>query len=419
MQRPVTREGPTSVAADPRRWRELAVLAFAMVLSMSTWFSTAAVLPQLREAWGLSQVASSWLAIAVQLGFVFGALVSAIFTLADRLRPRRLVLFGTLGAAAANVLVLAADGLGAGLALRFTVGAFLAGVYPPALKAMSAWFRRGRGLALGVMVGALTLGSALPHLIRSLGSPPWQAVIIATSALTVLGGIVAEFVASDGPHLSPSAPFDPRQIGLIIRDRRLRLASAGYFGHMWELYAMWAWFGAFANDLLPGRSSVAAMLTFVVIGAGAAGSVVGGVISDRVSRAGAAALAMALSGTIAGVIGFLRTAPIGAVGVLGVLWGFWVVADSAQFSTIVTEHADQRYVGTALTLQLALGFALTVFTIFLVPVIRDAMGWGWSFLVLVPGPVLGVWAMRRLSAIDAVVPAPLPSALPVFVSPFF
>ncbi len=184
-------------------------------------------------------MASSWLAIAVQLGFVFGALVSAVFTLADRLRPRRLVLIGTLGAAAANALVLAADGLGRGLLFRFIVGAFLAGVYPPALKAMSAWFRHGRGLALGVMVGPLTLGSALPHLIRSLGSPPWQAVIIATSALTVLGGIVAEFVASDGPHLSPSAPFDPRQIALIIRDRRLRLSSAGYFGHLWELYAMW------------------------------------------------------------------------------------------------------------------------------------------------------------------------------------
>jgi MFS family permease len=395
------------------------VLALAMVLSMSTWFSTAAVLPQLRVAWGLSQVASSWLAIAVQLGFVFGAVVSATFTLADRLRPRRLVLFGSLGAAAANALALTADGLGAGLALRFGVGAFLAGVYPPALKAMSAWFRQGRGLALGVMVGALTLGSALPHLIRSLGSPPWQAVIIATSALTVLGGIIAEFAASDGPHLSPSAPFDPRQIAMIIGDRRLRLASAGYFGHMWELYAMWAWVGAFSADLLPGRPSAAALLTFVVIGAGAAGSVVGGLISDRVSRAGAAALAMALSGGIAGVIGFLRDAPIGVVAALAVLWGFWVVADSAQFSTIVTEHADQRYVGTALTLQLAVGFALTVFTIFLVPVIRDAMGWGPSFLVLVPGPLLGVWAMRRLAADDAMAPAPLPSVQPVFVSPFF
>lgn len=231
---------PTAILeAEPeRRWRELAVLAVAMVLSMSTWFSTAAVLPQLRVEWSLSPLRASWLTIAVQLGFVFGALVSAAFTLADRLRPRRLVLAGALGAATANAALLGAGGLGAGLALRFTVGACLAGVYPPALKAMSAWFRRGRGLALGVMVGALTLGSALPHLIRSLGSPPWQTVIIATSALTVVGGLVAELVATDGPYLFPSAPFDPRQLGQIVRNPNLRLASAGYFGHMWELCAI-------------------------------------------------------------------------------------------------------------------------------------------------------------------------------------
>ncbi|MCC6433997.1 MAG: MFS transporter [Acidimicrobiales bacterium] len=393
-----------------------------MVLSMSTWFSTAAVLPQLRAEWSLSQLSASWLTIAVQLGFVFGALVSAALTLADRLRPRRLVLLGSLGAAAANVALLGAGGIATGLPLRFAVGAFLAGVYPPALKAMSAWFRRGRGLALGVMVGALTLGSALPHLIRSLGSPPWQAVIITTSALTVLGGLVAELAATDGPYLFPSAPFDPRQIGQIVRNPNLRLASAGYFGHMWELYAMWAWFGAFSADVLPDRPSLAALLTFAVIGIGAAGSVVGGVISDRVTRTAAAGLAMALSAAAAALIGFVRSGPIGVVVVLGLVWGFWVVADSAQFSTIVTEHADQRYVGTALTVQLAMGFVLTVFTIFLVPVVRDATSWGWAFLLLVPGPALGVMAMVRLGLRPAPAPAPASATAaptPVFVSPFF
>ncbi|MEZ5236731.1 MAG: MFS transporter [Acidimicrobiales bacterium] len=410
-----------AVDEDPaRRWRELGVLAVAMVLSMSTWFSTAAVLPQLRREWDLSQVAASWLTIAVQLGFVFGAVVSAVFTLADRVRPRRLVLLGTLGAALANVALLAAGGIGAGLPLRFAVGAFLAWVYPPALKAMSAWFRRGRGLALGVMVGALTLGSALPHLIRSLGSPPWEAVIVATSALTVLGGLVAELAATDGPFLAPSAPFDPRQIGQIVRNPRLRLASAGYFGHMWELYAMWAWFGACSADVLPGRPSLAALLTFAVIGIGAAGCVVGGVISDRSTRTAAAALAMALSAPVAAVIGFARNGPVAVVVVLGLLWGFWVVADSAQFSTIVTEHADPRYVGTALTLQLAMGFVLTVFTIFLVPVVRDASSWGWAFLLLVPGPALGVVAMARLGLRPVPAPASaVPAPPPVFVSPFF
>lgn len=350
---------------------------------------------------------------------MFGALISAVLTLADRLRPRRLVLLGAVGAAIANASALGAHGLAAGLPMRFAVGAFLAGVYPPALKAMSAWFRRGRGLALGVMVGALTLGSALPHLIRSIGSPPWQAVIIMTSGLTLAGGLLAEFGAIDGPYSFPSAPFDPRQIGLIVRDKRLRLASAGYFGHMWELYAMWAWFGSFAATILPGRPSAAALLTFLVIGAGALGSVVGGIISDRRSRTSAAGLAMAISGAVAAVIGFLDRAPVGVVIGLGLVWGFWVVADSAQFSTIVTENADQRYVGTALTLQLALGFVLTVFTIFLVPVVRDGSSWGFAFLLLVPGPLLGVWAMWRLNAEPPPAPAAAPPSNRIFVSPYF
>jgi len=408
-------------ADDPRRWGQLAVLAAAMVLAMSTWFSTAAVLPQLRARWELSTVAGSWLTIAVQVGFVGGALLSAVLTLADRLRPRRLVLFGALGAAVANALILAAPGPGWALVGRFAVGACLAGVYPPALKAMSSWFRHRRGLALGVMVGALTLGSALPHLIRSLGSPPWQGVIVATSLLTAAGGLLAEFGADDGPYLLPSAPFDSRQIGRIVTDRRLRLASAGYFGHMWELYAMWAWFGAFSAELLRDRPSLAALLTFLVIGAGAPGSVLGGLISDRVTRTGAAGLAMAASGLAAAVVGFLVDAPPAVAIALSLWWGFWVVADSAQFSTIVTEQADQRYVGTALTLQLAAGFVLTVFTIFLVPVVREAGGWGAAFLLLVPGPLLGIWAMRRLGGLPPREPvAPTVSApAPVFVSPFF
>jgi nitrate/nitrite transporter NarK len=278
-----------------------------------------------------------------------------------------------------------------------------------------------------VMVGCLTLGSALPHLLRSFGSPPWQAVIVATSVLTVLGGVIAELVATDGPYGFPSAPFDPCQIGRIVRQPQLRLASAGYFGHMWELYAMWAWFGAFALDVLPGRPAAAALLTFAVIGIAALGCVVGGLLSDRTSRTTAAGLAMAISGPIAAVIGFTRGAPAVVV-VLGLVWGFWVVADSAQFSTIVTEHADQRYVGTALTLQLAVGFVLTVFTIFLVPVVRDAANWGWAFLLLLPGPLLGVWAMRRLGKqpvpqVTRSGPGPTvtepPSPLPAFVSPFF
>ena len=404
---------------DADRWPQLTILAIAMVLSMSTWFSTAAVLPQLRVELELSSTTSSLLAIAVQLGFVAGALVSATFSLADRIPPRRMVLLGSIGAALANALLLVADGLPFAVQSRFLVGAALAGVYPPALKAMSAWFVRGRGFALGVMVGALTLGSALPHLLRSIGSPRWQVVIGLTSGLTLLGGLIADRVARDGPHVFPSAPFDPAQIRMVLTNRRVMLASLGYFGHMWELYAMWAWIGVFYAEVLPDRPAAAALATFAAIAVGAVGSVVGGLISDRSSRTMAAGLAMALSGAMALVVGFTVERPVLAVS-LGLVWGFWVVADSAQFSTIITEVADQRFVGTALTVQLALGFVLTVFTIFLVPWVRDLSSWGVAFLLLVPGPFLGVAAMARLAR------QPVPetdrrtdASEPAFVSPFF
>jgi MFS family permease len=401
--------------ADPERWRQLGILAGAMVLSMTTWFSTAAVLPQLRDELDLTSNTASLLAIAVQIGFVIGAILSATFNLADRVPSRRLVLYGSIGAAVANALILVTDGVPFAVQSRLLVGVALAAVYPPALKAMSGWFVTGRGLALGVMVGALTLGSALPHLIRSIGSPPWQLVIGLTSVLTITGGLIADRIAKDGPHVFPSARFHPGQIREVLSDRRLLLASAGYFGHMWELYAMWAWIGAFAADVFDSPAK-AALLTFAIIGAGAGGSVVGGLISDRTSRTTAAGVAMAASGTVAAFIGFLVERPALVV-VFGLIWGFWVVADSAQFSTIVTEVADQRFVGTALTVQLALGFILTIFTIYLVPFVRDQSSWGWAFLLLVPGPMLGVLAMARLRATPApVTPANEPA---VYVSPFF
>ncbi len=381
--------------ARSRRRRELTTLAIALVLAMSTWFSTAAVLGRLREAWELSRTEASWLTVVVQLGFVAGAGLSAIVNLADRVAPRRLLLIGTLGAAIANAMVVVGDSFGTAIAARFVTGAFLAAVYPPSLKAMSSWYRTGRGLALGVMIGALTVGSALPHLVNSIGGLDWEITVLLASALTVVGGVIADRLCSDGPYATASAVFDPRQIGIIMRNREFRLASAGYFGHMWELYAMWAWIAAFYGDVFT-SDRLASLTAFVVIAAGAGGSVFAGRLSDRRSRSESAALAMRWSASVAVVIGFLVDAPAPVVVGLGLVWGFWVVADSAQFSTIVTEVTDARYVGTALTLQLATGFTLTVFTIFLVPVVRDAYGWGWAFLMLAPGPILGAWAMRAL-----------------------
>ena len=243
-------------------------------------------------------------------------------------------------------------------------------------------------------------------------------LLIAVSGLTFTGGLIADRLTSEGPFAAPSATFDPGQLRAIVQNRDFRLASAGYFGHMWELYAMWAWIAAFYGDVFE-SDRTASLAAFAVIGAGAGGSVYAGLMSDRRSRSDAAALAMRWSASAAIVAGFLLDAPWPIVLGVGLVWGFWVVADSAQFSAIVTEVTDPRYVGTALTMQLAAGFVLTVFTIFLVPVIRDAHGWGWAFFLLAPGPILGAWAMRALRLGPRNVPEPEPVPETEWVSPFF
>jgi MFS family permease len=385
----------------PGRWFQLGILATAMVLSMTTWFSATAVLPQLRDEWSLSSSAASWMTIAVQLGFVVGALASATLNLADVVAPRRLVLIGATGAGASNLLLLVADGALLAIPARLVTGACLALVYPPALKAMATWFRRGRGLALGVMVGALTLGSAMPHFVNGIGGAQWRSVIVVTSVVTLLGGLLANAASRDGPYPFPVAVFEPRQIGITIRHSGVRLASIGYFGHMWELYAMWAWFAAFFADTMALKgyddtASTVSFVTFLVIGSGALGCVAGGVLSDTWGRTRTTGVAMTISGLCALVIGIVRHGPLWVTIAIGLIWGVTIVADSAQFSAIVTEVGNQAYVGTAVTLQLAAGFALTVATIWLIPIVRDAVGWDWAFVLLVPGPVLGVAAMIRL-----------------------
>ena len=404
MARPSSTQSPSSSETrepDSGRWRALAVLAVALVLSMTTWFSASAVIPQLRDEWRLGDASASWLTIAVQLGFVVGALVSSAFSLADVFAPRRVILVGTLGAAGANVVISGVDGAGAAIPLRFMTGFFLAGVYPPALKLMSTWFVRGRGSALGILVGALTVGTALPHLVNGLGGLDWQLVIYVTSLLTLAGGVLVITAVDEGPYRFPKAVFDPRQIRLVFSNPGVRLASMGYFGHMWELYAMWAWFVVFISSSLGARdaaSTAAPYITFAVIGIGGLGCWIGGILGDRWGRTNTTASMMVISGVCSILIGIVFEGPVWLVVAIALVWGFAVVADSAQFSTIVTELADQAYVGTALTLQLALGFTLTVATIWLMPVLERALTWRWAFAFLAPGPALGAAAMLKLRA---------------------
>jgi MFS family permease len=394
VARPTTPE-----TADRRRAVvALSIIALATFLSMSVWFSASFVVPQLQRLWNLSSGESSFLTIAVQVGFVVGALTLAASGLADAVPGRRLMCVGALGAAAANLLLLWSPGFGLALVLRVLTGAFLAAVYPPALKEVSSWFCEGRGTALGVMVGALTLGSAAPQLVKASGGPDWHVVIVATTVLTVAGGLTVLFVRGLGPYPFPRSVFSLRAALQAIRHRPVVLANIGYAGHMWELYAMWAWIGTFLAGLggfanSPSGPRQAALAAFACIGIGALGCIVGGRISDRIGRAQAALISLVLSGSAVVVLAFIQRLPLAIVVLVSAFWGFWVIADSAQFSAMVTESADPRYVGSAVSLQLAIGYVATAATIYLVPVLAVTASWTAALLVLALGPVVGIGAL--------------------------
>jgi len=381
----------------------LTLLALTLIFSMSTWFSASAVIPQLREMWDLSGSTAAWLTIAVQLGFVCGALASSLLNLADVLSPRHVILLGSIGAASANILLDFAGGVTTGITLRFTTGFFLAGVYPPAFKLMSTWFRTGRGTALGILGGAILVGNAVPHLANGIGGLDWRVVIYSTSAITVIGGLIAEFAVKEGPFPFPKATFDPREAGRVFTNRGVLLASTGYFGHMWELFAMYAWFKLFFMDALEAQGysagSIAAYATFIVISIGGLGAWISGILGDHWGRTKTTILMMAISGSCSILIGLAYGSSIWVIFLVGLIWGLTVASDSPQFSTMVTELGDQAYIGTALTLQLAVGFSITVATIWLIPILQEAIGWRWAFAFLAPGPLLGILAMVKLKTL--------------------
>jgi MFS family permease len=391
---------PKKTASNSRRWLALAILSVALVMSMSTWFSASAVIPQLNDLWDLSNSSSAWLTIAVQLGFVAGAVLSSLANLADLLPARYVILGGAAGAALANLLLETAPGPGIGIPLRFATGFFLAGVYPPAFKLISTWFKRSRGLALGVLAAAIVVGNGIPHLVNAMGGLEWRLVINVTSGITLLGGLITALFLRDGPHPFPTATFDPKQTGLVFSNRGVRLAATGYVGHMWELFAAYAWFSAFFSYAVSvsgvPSSSIAAYATFGFFAAGGLGCWLGGILADRWGRARTTVLMLGISGTCALTIGLLLNTSLWLVSAVALVWAVSIVADSAQFSTLVTELADQEYVGTALTLQLAAGFTVTVATIWLVPALESSISWRWAFAFLAPGPLLGIWAMRQL-----------------------
>lgn len=379
----------------------MTILCLTEFLGMSVWFSASAVVPALASAWKLGGSGQAWLTMSVQLGFVAGALGAAIINLPDRVPARALFAASSLLAALATTLIPVLDaGFGLTIILRVLTGVFLAGVYPVGMKVMATWTREDRGLGIGLLVGALTLGSAAPHLLKALGGgEDWKLVLYLAASLAAAGGIIAGLFLHEGPFATPSPKFNWKYAGLIWRERETALANLGYLGHMWELYAMWTWapifiMASFAASGIGARW--ASLASFAVIGAGGAGSIIAGKLADRMGRTAVTIASLIVSGSCAVSVGLLFARSPAAIVLICLIWGFAVVADSAQFSACVSELCRTEYTGTALTLQTSLGFLLTLVTIRLVPMLERLVTWRWAFAFLALGPTAGIWAMAKL-----------------------
>lgn len=387
------------------RWTALVWITLAELLAMSVWFSASAATGALTRQWHLSGTAVTWLTSSVQLGFVGGALISATLGLPDRVRPRSLMAWGAMGAALSTAAILGFPRGGLWpFVLRALTGAFLAVVYPVAVQWVASWFARQRGLAVGVLIGGLTLGSALPHIL--VGFPlleHWQGVMLGSAGLAVVAWALVRWAVPEQPGTFQPPAFHWNRVGSVLRDVPVMWANLGYWSHMWELYAMWTWLPVFFlagwAPYAHGEALVrwAGGASFAAIGlAGLAGALAGGWAADRWGRTRATTLALGVSGSMALLIGFTYRATPWLTLVLGIVWGFSVIADSAQFSAAVTELSPASLQGSALTLQMAVGFLLTIGSIDLVGWLQPIIGWSHVLMVLALGPVVGIWAMHHL-----------------------
>lgn len=372
-----------------------------MIASMGPWFAASASATAIERELGLTPTQGAWLTMMVQIGFVAGTLTIAVTGAADAFRAQTLMTAGGLLAAASTATLAASSAPATLLAMRFVAGAGMAAIYPPGMKLAASWFPSARrGTALGIIVGSLAIGKAVPYLLAALTSD-WRQQVWILALGTAAGMVIIAAFAREGPFTATAARLDPHAIRQVIGQRETRLATLGYLGHMWELYAMWTWFSAFAaaGFAASGLSNAAragSLAGFIAIAAGAAGAVMAGHWADRYGRVRIASASLMVSGACCAFAGAFFGAPAWVVYLLAIVWGFSVVSDSAQFSALVTEHSPRAHVGTALTLQTCAGFLLTTISMRWLPSLAADYGWQWVFIVLVPGPIVGLAAMRKL-----------------------
>ncbi|WFU06916.1 MFS transporter (plasmid) [Rhizobium sp. CB3171] len=383
------------------KWRSLALILAAQVSAMSVWFSSSAAIASIKQQQPITSAEEALLTSAVQIGFVVGTIVSALFSLADRYDPRRLFAGCAVTAALATLILVVISPTGMSvILLRLVTGLCMAGVYPVGMRMAATWANRDLGLLIGLLVGALTLGSASPHLLAATVEVQWQNIYLVASGSAFLAAILICFVQL-GPNIRRATVVDFSKIAQSWRRASLRKANLGYLGHMWELYAMWAWLTVFLHQSFADRGLVssnakAAWLTFAAVASGAIGSWLGGVLADRYGRTFVTIAAMAASGTCAALVGWLYGAPLIVLVPVVILWGVSVIADSAQFSATIAELAEPSSVGTLLTAQTCAGFLLTLVSIQILPVVQSALGWPGAFMMLAIGPLIGCVAMWRL-----------------------
>ncbi|MEN1969432.1 MFS transporter [Lentibacillus sp. N15] len=389
------------------RWTALTLIGISVFFSLSLWFSTSVIEAELKTRWHLTSLMESWLSIAIPIGFVIGAFVSSFFGLADRYNTRKFFAMSAFTGALLNGMLIFIDQGVLGILFRIFIGITLAGVYPPAVKLISQWFPKRRGVATGILIAALSLGSSLPHFISLFISfLDERLVLLLCSLLAIIAAILMNYALSDAPGSANNKSFSLGMVKKILHNKPVMLANYGYFGHMWELYGMWTWLPAFLISSFSSYSPsfdpwVSALVTFGSIGvAGGVGCVIGGLISDKIGRSNLTIIAMTVSGLCAISIGFAFGHYPWLTIFLALVWGMFVVADSAQFSAAVSEFSEVEYAGTALTFQMCIGYLITIGSINLIPLVRDFIGWEWVFTLLSVGPIIGIITMSKFKGYE-------------------